>query len=322
MSGTGGFQTQVYNAPAVAVAGDFASQNPWWSYDAGPGGLVAGALGVTIGRFAWAVPPQDPDGTNSIANSFGAGPVAGFVHRAQQGLNTTFLSFAGNLVPQGFMVTLMTGGDFWVVNDGATEALVGMKAYADLATGKVSFAATGAPTQNASVTGSIAASTGSFTGSITGNVLTLTAVGSGVAVPGGILSGTGVATGTQITSQLTPLLAGETTGGVGRYEVSIPLQTVASTTISETYGTLTVTAVGSGALGVGDVLSGAAPVTAGTTITALGTGTGGTGTYVVSPTQTAASGTITSVGNVETKWIAMSAGLPTGLVKISSHPQG
>ena len=38
MSGTGGFQTQIYNQPAVAVAGDFASQNPFFTLDAGPGG--------------------------------------------------------------------------------------------------------------------------------------------------------------------------------------------------------------------------------------------------------------------------------------------
>lgn len=314
---SGGFQQQAYNGPAVAVAGDFASNNPYWTYDAGPGALVAGAAGVTIGRFAWTAPPQDPDGTNGVANNFGAGPVAGFVHREQQGLNTTFLSFAGNLIQPGFMVTLMTGGDFWVKNEGSTQALPGMKCYADFSTGKASFAATASPAQSASVTGAIAASTGSFTGSISGNVLTITAVGSGVAVVGGTLSGTGVATGTQITSQI-----GGTAGGIGTYEVSIPEQTVASTTISETYGTLTVSAVGSGALEVGSVLAGAAPVTTGTVITALGTGTGGTGTYVVSPTQTASSGTITAVGDVETKWIAMSSGLVGELVKISAQPLG
>lgn len=313
---SGGFQQFAYNQPAVAVAGDFASNNPYFTYDAGPGALVAGAAGVTIGRFAWTVPPQDSDGTNGVVNSFGTGPVAGFVHRNQQGLNTTYLSYAGNLIPQGFGITLMIGGDFWVINDGATQALPGQKAYADYATGKVRFGATGAPSQQASVTGAVVATTGSFTGSISGNVLTISAVGSGVAVVGGVLSGTGVASGTRITSQLSG-----TTGGVGTYEVSIPQQTVASTTISETYGLMTVSAVGSGTLEVGSVLAGSG-VDSGTYITALGTGLGGTGTYVVSSNTAVSSTTITATGDVETKFYAMSSGLPGAGVKISSMPTG
>jgi hypothetical protein len=57
--------------------------------------------------------------------------------------------------------------------------------------------------------------------------------------------------------------------------------------------TLTITAVSTGALQVGSVISGTG-VTSGTTITAFLTGTGGTGTYTVSVSQTAASTTITS----------------------------
>ena len=57
--------------------------------------------------------------------------------------------------------------------------------------------------------------------------------------------------------------------------------------------TLTVTAVTSGQLAVGQTLSGSG-VTGGTTITALGTGVGGTGTYTVSASQTASSTTITA----------------------------
>jgi len=318
---SGGFQQQVYNQPAIGVAGDFASQNPYFTYDAGPGGLVAGPAGVTVGRFAWVFPPVDPNGTGMIAQNFGAGPVAGFVHRALQGLNTVFLSNASMLIPQGIMVTLMIGGDFDIQNDGLTEAIPGMKVYADLATGKASFAATGAPLQEASVTGAIAASTASVTGSIADDVLTVTAVGSGVLVPGGALSGTNVVSGTKIVSQLTPLLGGETLGGIGRYLVNIAEQTVAATTISETYGTLTVSAVGSGALTLGAVLTGSG-VTAGSTITAFGTGAGGTGTYIIDPTQTASSTTITAVSNVETKWYATSAALPGGLVKCTDHPPG
>lgn len=54
--------------------------------------------------------------------------------------------------------------------------------------------------------------------------------------------------------------------------------------------TLTVSAVTSGTLYIGQVLSGAG-VTTGTTITNFGTGTGGTGTYTVSASQTVSGGT-------------------------------
>lgn len=68
----------------------------------------------------------------------------------------------------------------------------------------------------------------------------------------------------------------------------------ASVTASIATTTMTVTAVGSGTLAVGQHLIGA-NVAAGTTITALGTGTGGTGTYTISPSQTAASATVAGV---------------------------
>ena len=59
--------------------------------------------------------------------------------------------------------------------------------------------------------------------------------------------------------------------------------------------TLTVSAVTSGTLVVGQVIAGSG-VTVGTTITALGTGTGGAGTYTVSASQTVASTAITATG--------------------------
>jgi hypothetical protein len=55
---------------------------------------------------------------------------------------------------------------------------------------------------------------------------------------------------------------------------------------------LTVTAVTSGALAVGQIITGT-NILPGTRITAFGTGTGGTGTYTVSQSQTIASTTIT-----------------------------
>ena len=180
-----GYQTQVFNQPAQGIQGDRASQNPIATFDAGPGGLVAGPAGVTVGAFAWVVPPTDPNGTGLVANSFGAGNVAGFVYNDLQALNTVFLSDAGVVIPAGLPVALANQGDFWVINNGATEAVIGQKAYATLSSGLASFAATGSPSTTSTATGStIAASTFSVTGSIAGDVLTVTAVGSGTVVNG------------------------------------------------------------------------------------------------------------------------------------------
>ncbi len=139
------------------------------------------------------------------------------------------------------------------------------------------------------VTGAIATGVASVTAAIAATTMTVSAVGSGALFPGQTISGTGVTTGTTIVAQLTG-----TAGGTGTYQVSIS-QTASSTTISatSTQGVLTVSAVSSGTLAVGQVISGTG-VTAGTYITAKLTGTGGTGTYVVSVSQTATSTTITA----------------------------
>lgn len=304
------FPSQVNQYQAPAVAGDFASANPRASVVAGEGGLKAGPNGVTIGLFAWIDPTS-----GTLVNNTGAGAPTGFVHREQQALITTFLGETSYLVPAGMEVTLHQAGDFWVKNTGTLAAIPGMKAYANNATGAVTFGATGSAPTGASVTGSIAAATSvSVTGSIAGSVLTVTAVSTGSIAVGTIISGTGVQTGTMVTAILTG------TGGVGTYSVSIP-QTVASTTISGSYGVLTVTAVSSGALAVGDLISGSG-VTSGTYITGLGTGTGGTGTYNVSPSQTASSTTITVAAATETKWYAASYAAAGELVKMSSWAVG
>jgi hypothetical protein len=71
----------------------------------------------------------------------------------------------------------------------------------------------------------------------------------------------------------------------------------ASVTASISGTTMTVTAVGSGTLYVGQMIAGTG-VTVGTKITALGTGTGGTGTYTVGVSQTVSSTTIVTGGEV------------------------
>lgn len=310
---SGGFQTAVSVQPAPAIAGDFASTNPRQSVLAGPGGIVAGALGLTVGRFAWLqAGPLDPNSAPTIANNFGAGLPAGLVHREQQGLITTYLANAGMLIPQGFGVTLFKVGDFWVKNDGSTQTLIGQKAFANLANGQISFAAAGATVGSAAtVTGAVTAATFSVTGSITNNILTVTAVGSGTVVAGGTISGTGIASGTKVVSQISG-----TAGGIGAYYVDIAEQTVASTTVSGTYGLLTVTAVTSGNLYVGGIVAGGT-IAANTTLTQILTGSGGIGTYVLNTNTTSSSGTVTETSNIETAWIAMSSGIAGELIKVS-----
>lgn len=315
------FQTSVGSQLAPAVEGDFAGHGPRHNVLAGPGALQAGSAGVIVGRFAWrSAIGLDGDGAPAIVNSFGGGLPTGFVHR-EIGLayilpitytGVPYLATASMIIPPGSPVTLMNSGDFWVKNAGSTVAIPGMKAFANLADGSVQFAVAGSNPGGASVTGSVAAATASVTGSIAGNVLTVTAVGSGVLVAGGTLAGTNVASGTKIVGQLSG-----TAGGIGTYAVSIPNQTVASTTITETYGTLTVTAVGSGVLGRGQVLSGSG-VTAGTSITQLLTGAGGTGTYVVDVNAVVASTTIAATTCIETKFVCDSVASAGELAKITS----
>ena len=319
MSGTGGFQTQVQDQPAFAVAGDFASNNPWFSFDAGPGGLVAGGpAGVKIGLFAWVYPPVDPDGTGKIVQNNGAGPVSGFVHRAQQGLITGYLDFAGVTIKPGFQMGIMVGGDFWCVNAGTVEPVPGVsKAFANLADGTVQFAAPGTIIGGASATGStITPETFSTTGSIADDILTVTAVGSGTVYPGSTVAATGISAGVTVVKQLTG-----TPGGIGTYLLSEGDLTIASTTITGTYGLLTI-GTATGVFAVGDILTGSG-VVAGTAITANVTGSGGTGgTMVVNNNTNVGSATITASVAVETKWVAMSSGLNGELVKISDHPLG
>jgi hypothetical protein len=163
----------------------------------------------------------------------------------------------------------------------------------------------------ASVTGSIAPETSAFTASIAGNIMTVTAVASGLLVPGEVVAGSGVTAGTEITSQLSG-----TANGVGTYAVSIA-QTVASESLTGSYGLLTVTAVGSGSLTPGQTLSGSG-VTASTLLTGYGTGAGLTGTYYVNLTQTASSTTITADGTA----LAVSFDSVSGGFIISSGQAG
>jgi hypothetical protein len=134
-----------------------------------------------------------------------------------------------------------------------------------------------------------------FTGSISGTTLTVTVMQSGTIAVGQAIFGQGVAQNSVITA------LGTGSGGVGTYTVS-DSQTVASTAINSVASpaivtgsisgtTLTVSAVTSGTLKIGQTIEGSG-VTDGTIITAFGSGSGGAGTYTVSASQTVSSTTI------------------------------
>lgn len=178
----------------------------------------------------------------------------------------------------------------------------------------IATALNASPPQGAQGTASIAAGSISFTASIAGQIMTVTATASTIVV-GGAISGTGVAASSVITGQLSGAA-----GGVGTYSVTAQPTPVASTTITETYGTMTVTAMTSGAWAVGQTVTGGT-TSAGTIVTALGTGTGQTGTYIVNNTQTVTSGTLSGVGTaVAVTYDSVSTGfvITSGIVGPSS----
>lgn len=138
-------------------------------------------------------------------------------------------------------------------------------------------------------------SAATFTGSISTTTLTVTSVLSGTIAVGQAIFGNNVSQNTVITA------LGTGSGGVGTYTVSNS-QTTASTSINSVASpaivtgaisgtTLTVSAVTSGTLRIGQTIDGTG-VTDGTIIKAFGTGSGGVGTYTVSASQTVSSTTI------------------------------
>ena len=298
-----GFQKQVNLTPAPAVAGDFASSNPRATVLAGPGGLVAGALGVTVGKFAWV----DDDG--STVQSFGTATKApqGFVHREQQALIQVYLAESSMNIPQGFPVVLHNEGDFWAKLAGDNAATIGAAIYADYSNGDV--CAVAAPA-GASVTASIGAT---FTATGTGTSLVVTSVTGRISI-GDKIAGTGVTAGTTIAAQVSG-----TAGGAGTYTTSAATTAAAATVTA--FGTvLNVTAVGSGVLEVGDAVSGSG-IPSGAVVASQVSGTaGGVGIYTLDTAATAyaASTTVTAVGGVLTAFKAQSAAAVGELVKIST----
>lgn len=127
------------------------------------------------------------------------------------------------------------------------------------------------------------------TGSITGTSLNIVGIVGGIVSVGDAITGTGIAAGTTITG------LGSGSGSTGTYTVNNS-QTVGFVTVNGTSTVLNVTAATSGALVVGDILTGDG-VAPNTKIATFSTGTGGIGTYTVNNAQQVLPRTLATYSN-------------------------
>jgi hypothetical protein len=295
------FQSKVNLVQAPGVAGDFASTNPFSSVLAGPGALVAPAGGLTVGNFAWVSP------TGQVSQSYVSGYAIGFLGRNEQALITEFLGEVSLNVPEGFMVTLFNGGDFWAnFADGATA---GATVYADEDTGAPQMQATHSFTGEVGFTGTASLAT------VLGQAqMTIATITSGIVSIGDTVAGTGTA------SNVVQSLASGTANTVGAvYNLSGAVTTEAAEAVTTLSNVLNITAVADGGVSVGQAISGTG-IAAGTTVTGFLTGVGGIGTYTISGAQIhTASETISGPANIATNFVVSSISLSgAGVAKISA----
>ena len=325
------FQQNVNTTPSPAVVGGRASMNPVQVVDAGPGGLVAGELGVTVGRFAWN--EYDTAGGPGEANNYSPTlPTLpdGFISNEQQALITTYLGVASLVVPAGRMVTEYDRGDFWAKST-YSEAAIGNKVFANLFSGEILAAATGAfPTNDA---GSAISCTASGTIN-TYNLVVSAIADSLILAPGQLVTGTGIPAGTYIESQYSG-----STGAAGTYYLSKAItQTFTAETVTvaspegiggatatcsvnqgSTPTTLTISTLLTGHIAAGQYVKGTS-IPTGTYISALTTYSAVTGTGNVTlsaaATATISSATISFSSWIETPWSVKSAGNVGDNIKI------
>jgi hypothetical protein len=317
--------------PATNVSSNYWTCNP--SSGTTPDWSKAGNANTLVGGFGGK--PYYPGTSARCGNLNGANYYESATQRCKNHLSELLVNgqpLHQQLSTDGAMGDYMYSQIWWTHNASyyqdsttanATNATSGVSF-----TGAIGATVTGSISNGATVTGSIG---GTVTGSISGTTLTVTNISSGTLQVSDVLSsnasGTDVRNNTTIVSQVTPLIAGESLGGKGRYTVSGAAQTVSSRTITAASTTLNVTAVDSGTLNVSDVLSSNASgtdVRNNTTITALGTGTGSTGTYILSGNQqkvTSRSITATSTTSVLTVTAVSNGALRLGDV-LSSNASG
>jgi hypothetical protein len=280
------FQNRINSQPAPAVRGDFADANVRATVIAGPGALVASPAPRQpyVGHFAWA---------NQVTNkangrNFGeAAAKIGFVHREGQAVIVPFLAEEEMYLEAGLPCTLMNQGSFWA--EFLAGAVVGNKVFANYLDGSVYAAAAGTSTTTASAMTGDLATTGVLTVSALTGALHVGAVLSGGAMPAGVaitaqLSGTagGIGTyqttGVTLVASLASVIAAESVETAFTVD-SDALVDAAFTADLAVDGTLTVSAVASGVLDIGQNLS-ALGMPLGAKIVGFISGTGNTGTYL------------------------------------------
>lgn len=141
------FQNQVYITPAVAVPGDFASANYGIYKVSSTGKMVAGAAGVTVGRFC----ALNADGTvTSIPGAAPSGGLSrlGFVSRSFGVAQiVTFLAESGSTIQPGQPVPAWGAGDWFVNVDAITGTPSrGAAVLWDTTTGLINIGATATAT--------------------------------------------------------------------------------------------------------------------------------------------------------------------------------
>lgn len=212
------FQRQVNQYWAPGVPGSFASANRVAVYVTGPGGLISGANGVTVGRFAYASYQSDGSerADNSsflVANGLDRSKSLAFVANEQQGLNTAYLSEAGMTMLPWQAMEMFTRGDFWATT--STAATRNQKVFASLIDGSVATGAAGS---------TIATFTG--TASFATNVMTVTAVTTGTLKVGQQVVSAGIPENTYIAS------LGTGTGGTGTYNLTTSPGTITAQAVT------------------------------------------------------------------------------------------
>ena len=310
------FQSSVNQQPAPGIEGGRASDNPISSV---VGSFVANSAGVRVGSFAWVT-----GGTAYSYNYANALP-AGFVMNSQQAFITTWKGRSSMVIPSGVPVQIFDRGDFWAYSLYA-DAAVGQKVFANVFTGKIMPATAG------SFPALPAGTTGTITASFATNVMTPTAGSVYIAV-GMLVSGAGVPPNTYIEAQLTGSAGACTSAtyqlttypGTLGSNAAITVTSndgvggaVCSSVSSSSSTTMTINALTSGTIVVGQLVQGITNVPAGTYVQSIGTFNGTSGTIILSAATT---GTITTQACnfsawVETPFYVKSAGNLGDLIKI------
>lgn len=246
-------------------------------------GTSVGATTASSGRFTTLTATGALTATSGTLNGIvigGASPAAG---------TFTTLTATSSLIA--------TGGSINGTTVGATTAASG-RFTTLVATGALTVTS---GTINGTTVGASTPAAGTFTtltatGALTASSGTLNGIVIGATTPAAgnftSITATGALTGT--TANFTTVA--DSSGTIRPLLSGTNVSTATTTfTASITGTTMTVSVVSAGTIAVGQVITGTG-VTAGTVITALGTGAGGIGTYTVSVSQTVASTAITVVG--------------------------